>query len=63
MLISGAHLIGLTGVSFNGVAATQIVSLGTGFAFAVVPVGATSGPITVTTGNGSIMSKKNFTVQ
>lgn len=60
--ISGSHLIGVTGVSFNGVPATSISSRGDYFVVAVVPPGATTGPITVTTPNGSGAGTQTFTV-
>jgi hypothetical protein len=60
--ITGTHLVGLSGVSFNGIAA-QFTSRGDRYAYAVVPQGATSGPITVTTMNGSGTSKTSFTVE
>ena len=63
VLIAGTHLIGLTGVSFNGVPATQILSRGVYYAVVTVPPGATSGPITVTTTNGSVTSAASFVVQ
>ncbi len=60
--IKGSHLVGLTGVSFNGIAA-KFLSHGNNYADAVVPDGATSGPITVTTMNGRGASRQPFQVQ
>jgi hypothetical protein len=63
VLIVGANLLGLSQVKFNGVSATQFASRGSNYAVAVVPSGATSGPITITTPNGGVISKASFTVQ
>ncbi len=63
VLIGGSHRIGLTGVAFNGVPATSFISRGVDYAVAVVPPGATTGPVTVTTENGSGTSVRPFTVQ
>ncbi len=60
--ITGNHLLGLSGVSFNGVSAS-FTPINVNYADAVVPGGATSGPITVTTMNGSGTSKGSFEVQ
>lgn len=48
-------------VSFNGVAATVTAASGTQLT-AVVPAGAATGPITVTTPNGTAVSANNFEV-
>lgn len=63
VIIAGQHLLGVTEVSFNGVPAATVTSEGPNYVEAVVPPGATSGPVTVTTPNGSVTSKFNFTVQ
>jgi uncharacterized repeat protein (TIGR03803 family) len=60
--LTGNYLLNLTGVSFNGTPAT-FTPINVNYAEAVVPSGATSGPITVTTMNGSITTKSNFTVK
>src|SRR5262249_1340362 len=57
----GSHLTGATGVPRNGTAAAFAVDSDTELAFDVPP-GATSGPVTVTTPNGSATSSKAFTV-
>jgi hypothetical protein len=49
VIIAGQHLLGVTAVSFNGVAAETVASLGPNYVEAGVPLGATSGPLTVTT--------------
>ena len=61
--ITGTNLLGATGVKFNGVAAAAPTVATTGLSLtAKVPTGATSGPITVTTPAGSVVSSSNFTV-
>jgi hypothetical protein len=63
VLIWGANLLCTTGVSFKGAAATTFtVASGQGV-WANVPNGAATGPVTVTTPNGSFTSKESFTVQ
>jgi hypothetical protein len=62
VLINGNNFVGATGVSFNGVSASFKV-LNIHFISATVPVGATSGPVTVTTGGGSATSTQLFTVK
>ena len=62
VMIRGAHFIGSTQVSFNGVGASFHV-LNTGNIVARVPTGATTGPIAVTNPGGTANSSKNFTVQ
>ncbi|HZR21038.1 MAG TPA: IPT/TIG domain-containing protein [Verrucomicrobiae bacterium] len=60
IVITGNNFIGTTAVLFNGVSATFTVDSSTQIT-AVVPVGASSGPITVTTPSGSTVSAANFT--
>jgi uncharacterized repeat protein (TIGR03803 family) len=50
-------------VSFNGVAATAISDVGPSFMKVVIPAGATTGPITVTTTKGTLTSNKVFVVR
>jgi hypothetical protein len=61
--ISGTYLGGATSVSFNGTPQTVFTS-NTGSSLVLnVPAGATSGPLTVTTGQGtSAASSQSFTV-
>jgi hypothetical protein len=59
--ITGTNFIGTTAVSFNGAAAAFTVS-NSGTVTATVPAGATTGPITVTTLDGSATSAASFTV-
>ena len=62
VMIHGAHFIGSTQVSFNGVSASFQV-LNTGNIKATVPTGATTGPIAVTNPGGTASSSKNFSVR
>ena len=59
--ITGTNLTGVTGVKFNGVTATFTTSTATSVT-AVVPAGATTGKITVTTPGGTATSATDFTV-
>jgi gliding motility-associated-like protein len=60
VIITGTNFAGVTGVKFNGITATYTVDSVTQIT-ATVPVGATTGPITVTTTCGSSSSSTNFT--
>lgn len=60
--ITGRNLLGLSSVTFGGVAATSIHSRGANYVIAQVPAGAVTGPIVVTTPNGVATSTTNFTV-
>jgi uncharacterized repeat protein (TIGR03803 family) len=62
VLLAGNYLLNLTGVSFNGTPAA-FTPINVNYAEAVVPTGATTGPITVTTMNGSVTTKSSFTVK
>ncbi len=61
VLILGTHLKGTKSVSFNGRAAKFKVLSDTHM-MATVPTTATSGPIHVSTANGTLQSRKNFVV-
>lgn len=60
--ILGQALAGTTSVTFNGVAATMFHVSSNTFMTAVVPAGATSGPVVVTTPSQKFKSKRNFQV-
>ncbi len=62
VLITGRNLVGVQSVSFNGTAATTFVSQGTDYILATVPAGARSGPVSVTTLNGTGATRGNFRV-
>jgi hypothetical protein len=51
--LTGQNLSSATGVSFNGTAATTFAVVNATTITATVPTGATSGPVTVTTGGGT----------
>jgi chitodextrinase len=59
--IRGANLTGATGVQFNSTEASFTVDSNSEI-FATVPGGATAGPITVTTPNGTTTSSSSFAV-
>jgi hypothetical protein len=59
--ILGQGFTGTSGVSFNGVAASFTVVSDT-YLTAVVPTGATTGSVTVTTPGGTLTSNKTFRV-
>ena len=63
VLLWGANLLGTTAVSFNGTPATKFAVAMSQGVFAEVPNGATTGPIMITTPNGSYTSKQSFTVE
>ncbi len=59
--ITGTNFTGVTAVSFNGAPASFTVS-NSGTVTTTVPAGATNGPITVTTLDGTATSAASFTV-
>jgi uncharacterized repeat protein (TIGR03803 family) len=59
----GQGFTGTTGVLFNGIAATSFHVVSDTFMTAVVPTGATTGPVTVTTPSGTLTSNVNFIVR
>ncbi|MBZ5508483.1 MAG: hypothetical protein LAO78_23745 [Acidobacteriia bacterium] len=59
--ITGTNFTGTTAVSFNGVSATFTVN-NSGTVTATVPFGATTGPIVVTTLDGTATNATNFTI-
>lgn len=62
VVISGTGFAGPTQVKFNGVTATNITVNSSTQITAMVPLGATTGPISVTTSGGSATSGNDFTV-
>jgi uncharacterized repeat protein (TIGR03803 family) len=60
--ILGQGLAGTTGVTFNGVEATSFNIVSDTYMTAVVPSGATNGPVVVTTPTGPLTSNVNFRV-
>ncbi|WP_201979721.1 IPT/TIG domain-containing protein [Hymenobacter rubidus] len=63
VVISGGNFQGTTVVSFNGTSAPGYVVNGTGTQITVnVPSGASTGPISLTTGGGTAISASSFTV-
>jgi len=60
--VLGQSLTGTTAVTFNGVAATSFKVVSDTFMTAVVPTGATTGPVVVTTPIGALTSNKNFRI-
>ncbi len=60
--ILGTDLTGATVVSFNGVPASSFKVVRGTLIKATLPAGATTGPVTVTTSNGTLTSNVNFTV-
>jgi hypothetical protein len=60
--ILGQGLTGSTGVTFNGVAATSFSVVSDTYMTAVVPSGATTGPVVVTTPSGALTSNVSFRI-
>jgi uncharacterized repeat protein (TIGR03803 family) len=60
--ILGQDLTGTTSVTINGVAATSFKVVSDTYMTAVVPTGATTGPVVVTTPAGSLTSNHNFQI-
>jgi hypothetical protein len=63
VLLWGRNLLGATEVSFKGVRATTFDVPTTQGIWVEVPSGASTGPITVTTPNGSFVTSQTFTVE
>jgi hypothetical protein len=63
LILWGENLLGATGVSFNGTPATTISNISKEYVAVTVPAGATTGPVTITTPNGSATSSGSFTVE
>jgi hypothetical protein len=62
VLVWGRGLLGATSVSFNGTPATDVHVASDQGIWVHVPQGATSGPITVTTANGTYTTTQSFIV-
>jgi uncharacterized repeat protein (TIGR03803 family) len=60
--ILGQGLTGTTSVTFNGVPATSFTVVGDTYMTAVVPTGATTGPVVVTTPTGPLTSNMSFRI-
>ncbi len=60
--ILGQGLTGTTSVTFNGVSATSFVVGSPTYIRAVIPSGASTGPVVVITPKGTLTSNKNFRV-
>ena len=60
--LTGTHFLGATAVEFNGVGAPEFEVVSGTSIEAVVPPGATSGPISVVTPGGMVVSSEDFTV-
>lgn len=60
--LDGDGLAGTTGVWFGGVASQRVTNLSPARVTAVVPAGAWTGPITLTTGNGTNVTSSAFVV-
>ena len=55
--------LGATSVTFNGTPAAQVVVTSIQSVLVAVPPGATTGPVTITTANGSFTTTQDFTVE
>jgi hypothetical protein len=60
--ILGQHLTGATSVAFNGVPATSFSIVRDTYMTAVVPTGATTGKVVVTTPGGALTSNVNLII-
>jgi large repetitive protein len=60
--ITGVGLTGTTGVTFDGVAATNFTVVSDKKATVTVPTGAKTGKIAIATAGGTVTSKSSFTV-
>jgi hypothetical protein len=60
--ILGQGLTGTTSVTFNGVAATKFTVVSDTYMTSVVPAGATTGPVVITTPTGNLTSNVSFRI-
>jgi hypothetical protein len=63
VMLWGKYLLGASSVTFNGVPAITIHRTSAQSVTATVPAGATTGPVTITTQNGSFTTTQVFTVE
>jgi len=63
VVLWGQYLLGATSVQFNGGPPQRVRVTSAQSAWVKVPTGATSGPITITTANGSYTTTTSFVVQ
>jgi hypothetical protein len=63
VIVWGENLLGATAVAFNGTPAAAFRNITRNYVFATVPADASSGPVTVTTPNGTATSPAPFIVQ
>jgi hypothetical protein len=59
----GNYLLAASSVTFNGVPSASVLVTSVRSVQATVPVGATTGPVAITTANGSFTTTQNFTVE
>jgi hypothetical protein len=60
--ILGQGLTGASNVTFNGVAAASFKVVSDTYLTAVVPIGASTGPVAVVTPSGTLSSSRNFRI-
>jgi hypothetical protein len=63
VMLWGKYLLGASSVTFNGVPAITIHRTSAQSVTATVPDGATTGPVSITTANGSFTTTQVFTVE
>jgi len=63
VIVWGENLLGATGVSINGAPAVMFSNITKEYVSVTVPSGATTGPVTITTPNGTAISQIPFTVE
>ncbi len=63
ILLWGHNFLGATAVDFNGVPALGFTVTSSYSIYATVPLGATTGPITITTPAGTFQTTSNFAIQ
>lgn len=63
VVLWGNYLLGATSVTFNGAPAADVVVTSVQSVHVTVPAATTTGPVTITTANGSFTTTQNFTLQ